>query len=629
LRRSIATVCLSGGLQEKLYAAAAARFDAVELFEEELTFYDGAPADIRRLLEELGLSISVFQPFFDFEAAPEAQFRKNLDRAERKFDLMVELGAPMMLVSANSSPAALPDEDLAAAQLHAMAEAAAARGLRLGYEALVWGTHVRRWRDAWRLVECADHPALGVILDSFHTLAVGDTPPAPGEIPAERIALVQLSDAPKLDMSLLSVGRHFRRLPGQGALDVAGFAAAALAAGYQGPLSVEVFNDDLRAAPVRATAGEAMRSLLFLEETVGRRARAAGTRLPASLALHDPPPPPVIEDLAFVEFAVDEAAREELGRWLESLGFARAGRHRTKAVTLYRQGAALIALNASADTFAHAYFRLHGPSVCAVGLRVRDRAALLARAEAYGFKQHRERTRPGEYDMPAIRAPDGSLIQPVDEAFDAMAEFEPEPKPGAEAEGAGLRRIDHLGRAVPAALFDNWLLYYRILLGLEPEEPWELADPHGLVRSRALSDPARRVRFPISFSDSSRTVVARALSTFHGAGVNQIAFETDDVFATVERLRALGARLLPIPGAYYVELGVNTDLPEDAIERMRAHNVLCDLDERGGAFLHAYTETFDERCFFEVVQRQGGYDRYGAANAPVRMAAQARRRAAA
>jgi 4-hydroxyphenylpyruvate dioxygenase len=429
------------------------------------------------------------------------------------------------------------------------------------------------------------------------------------------------------DMSLLTVGRHFRRLPGQGALDVAGFAAAALAAGYQGPLSIEVFNDDLRAAPVRATAAEAMRSLLFLEETVGRRARGSGLALAPALALNDPPPPPEIEDLAFVEFAVDDATGDELGRWLEALGFARAGRHRTKAVTLYRQGAALVALNAGGDTFAHAYFRLHGPSVCAIGLKVRDRAALLRRAEAYGYKQHRERTRPGEYDMPAVRAPDGSLIQLVDEGFDPLAEFEPEAD--APGRGAGLRRFDHVGRAVPAALFDTWLLYYRILLGLEPEEPWELADPHGLVRSRALADPDRRVRFPLSFSDSSRTVVARALSTFHGAGVNQIAFETADVFATVERLRALGARLLPIPANYYVELGINTGLPAGDIERMRALNVLCDLDERGGRFLHAYTETFDDRCFFEVVQREGGYDRYGAANAPVRMAAQARRRAAA
>lgn len=622
--RSIATVCLSGGLQEKLYAIAAAGFDAVEIFEDDLTFYDGSTADLRRLLDELNLSVSLFQPFFDFEAVDDARFAKSLARAEHKFDLMGELGAPMMLVSANSSATAIADAARAAAQLNALADAAGSRGLRLGYEALAWAPHVKTWRDAWRIVDRADHTALGVILDSFHTLAAGDTPPAPGDIPAGKIAYVQLSDAPKLDMSIVTIGRHFRCLPGQGDLDVAGFAGAALDAGYTGPLSIEVFNDDLRAAPVRATAQEAMRSLLFVEENIARRAIAGGASSPQDLNRPDPAPEAL--DIAFLEFSVDEESGAELGGWLEALGFARAGHHRSKAVTLYRQGAALIALNAGGDSFAHAYFRLHGPSVCTIGIKVADRAALLRRAAAYGYKQHHERTEPGEYAMPAIRMPDGSLLHLVDAGFDALAEFELEPT--AAAGTAGLTRFDHIGRAVPAAQFDTWLLYFRILLGLEPEDSWELPDPNGLVRSRAVSDAGRRIRFPLSFSESNRTVIAKALSTFHGAGVNQIALETDDIFASVSALRARGARLLPIPPNYYAELAADTDLTPAEIERLRAHGALFDQDGHGGRFLHAYTETFDGRCFFEVVQRVGGYDQYGAANAPVRMNAQARHRAA-
>jgi 4-hydroxyphenylpyruvate dioxygenase len=624
--RSIATVCLSGGLQEKLYAIAAAGFDAVEIFEDDLTFYDGSTADLRRLLDELSLSVSLFQPFFDFEAVDDARFAKSLARAEHKFDLMGELGAPMMLVSANSSATAIADEARAAAQLNALAGAAGSRGLRLGYEALAWAPHVRTWRDASRIVERADHPALGVILDSFHTLAAGDTPPAPGEIRAEKIAYVQLSDAPKLDMSIVTIGRHFRCLPGQGDLDVAGFAGAALAAGYSGPLSIEVFNDDLRAAPVRATAQEAMRSLLFVEENVARRATVGTLSATSSRDLNRPEPAPEALDIAFLEFSVDAESGADLGAWLEALGFVRAGRHRSKAVTLYRQGEALIALNAGGDSFAHAYFRLHGPSVCAIGIKVADREALLRRAAAYGYKQHHERTEPGEYAMPAIRMPDGSLLHLVDAGFDTLAEFELEP--GSSSGAAGLTRFDHIGRAVPAALFDTWLLYFRILLGLEPEDSWELPDPNGLVRSRAMSDARRRIRFPLSFSESNRTMIARALSTFHGAGVNQIALETDDIFASVSALRARGARLLPIPSNYYAELAADTDLTQAEIERLRAHGALFDQDGRGGRFLHAYTETFDGRCFFEVVQRFDGYDQYGAANAPVRMSAQARHRAA-
>src|SRR4051794_9161338 len=121
---SIATVSLSGGLQDKLYAIAAAKFDLVEIFENELAFFDGAPRDLRELVGQLGLDVSLFQPFFDFEATPDELFAKNLDRAQRKFDLMLELGAPMMLVSSNASSHAIADDARAAAQLRAMAEKA-------------------------------------------------------------------------------------------------------------------------------------------------------------------------------------------------------------------------------------------------------------------------------------------------------------------------------------------------------------------------------------------------------------------------------------------------------------------------------------------------------------------------
>lgn len=615
---SIATVSLSGGLQEKLYAIAAAKFDLVEIFENELAYFDGSPAELRELIGQLGLGVSLFQPFFDFEAVPDDVFAKNLERATRKFDLMVEIGAPMMLVSSNASTHAIPDDARAAAQLRAMAEKAAEFGLRLGYEAVAWGAHVRSYHDAWRIVQLADHSALGLILDSFHTLAVGDDPEGFAAIPAEKLFHLQLSDAPKMDMDVRSVGRHFRCLPGQGSLDLAGFTRAALTAGYRGPLSIEVFNDELRAAPNRQSAIEAKRSLTFVEEGV----RQMGA--PAEVVLADPPPPPVLSGLAFIEFAVDGATGLSLAEWLITLGFQKIGRHRSKDVEMYCQGDALIVLNAGADSFAHYYHHLHGPSVCAVGLVVADRQGLLDRAAAYGYKRHSEQTGPGEYSMPSVRAPDGSLTAVVDAAYDPMLDFEPQAqRPNG---GAGIVGFDHVARTVPPAQFDSWVSYYRLLLGLHPEPVLELPEPHGLVRSMALSDTPQTVRFVLSFSDSARTVVARSLTTFAGAGVNQIAFSTDDIFSTVASLKTLGARLLQIPASYYVELAIETDLPPALIEQLRSWNILFADDGEGGQFFHAYTETFQDRVFFEVVQRRGGYRRYGEVNAPVRMAAQGKRR---
>lgn len=626
MRRSIATVSLSGNLQEKLLAVAAAKFDSIELFENDLLFFDGTARDVRTMVDDVGLKISLFQPFRDFEGVPDELFRRNLDRAERKFDLMGDLEARMMLVCSNVSPAALGDEARAAAQLHELAERAAARGIRIGYEALAWGAHVRTYGQVWNIVRRAAHSHLGVILDSFHTLSLGDDIDGIAHIPGEKIFFVQLADAPLLKMDVLSWSRHFRCFPGQGDFDVAAFASKAIEAGYTGPLSLEIFNDEFRATAPSRTARDGMRSLLFLEEQIRHRLEALPAEGPKAARPHvdllDPPPAPDLKGVAFLEFAVDPAAGAELARWLEGMGFHRVGLHRWKEVTLYRQGDLAIALNAEGEAFAHSYYLLHGVSVCAIGLRAADPGALLSRAEIFGCQRFEERVGPDEAPMPGLRAPDGSLLYIVDEDFDPTVDFVRDRK---EGKASGLvMAVDHVGQALPGDHFDTWLLFYRAVLGLRPEESWVLPDPYGLVKSRALTNEARNVRFPLSFSESSRTVVARSLTTFSGAGVNQVAFATGDIFKAVRALRKAGLELLRIPENYYDDLAARLGLDEAFVESLRDHGVLYDRDAKGGEFFHVYTRTFHDRFFFEIVQRRGGYDQYGAANAPVRMAAQSR-----
>ena len=149
---SIATVSLSGALDEKLRAIAAAGFRAVEIFENDLLSFSGSPRDVGQMCRDLGLSICAFQPFRDFEGMPEPQRARNFARAERKFDLMQELQTDLMLICSNISPASLGGIDRAAADFRELGERAAARGLRVGYEALAWGRHVNDYRDAWEIV---------------------------------------------------------------------------------------------------------------------------------------------------------------------------------------------------------------------------------------------------------------------------------------------------------------------------------------------------------------------------------------------------------------------------------------------------------------------------------------------
>ncbi|MFD1623326.1 bifunctional sugar phosphate isomerase/epimerase/4-hydroxyphenylpyruvate dioxygenase family protein [Azospirillum griseum] len=619
--KSIATVSLSGTLPEKLEAAAAIGFDGVEIFENDLLTFDGSPADVRRIADGLGLAITLFQPFRDFEAMPDPIRARNLDRAERKFDVMEALGTDLVLVCSNVQPHAIDDPARAAADLAEMAERAQRRGLRVGYEALAWGRHVNRWRQAWDIVQRADHPALGLIVDSFHTLALEDDFAGLADLPGERIFFVQLADAPKLSMDVLSWSRHFRNFPGQGQLPVTGFLKAVLDSGYRGPLSLEVFNDEFRAAPARLTALDGLRSLIHAEAEAGY-----GPGLPAA---------PQCDGVEFLEFAVDAATGAALARLLGQLGFRHAGHHRSKAVDLYRRGGVNLVLNGEEDSAASEHFQMHGPSVCAMAFRVDNAQRTMERASALKCLFWRERVGEGERRIPALRAPDGTLIYLVndDPAGRSIWEDDFHLLPGADdadspATGT-LSGIDHIAQALPFGRMDGFVLFYRTVFGFLPDGLWELPDPYGLIRSRALvspdAAPGRGVRLPLNISESRRTATGRFVGATAGAGVHHIAFASPDIAPVVEGGLAAGVPFLPIPANYYDDLAVKHPLDDDALDGLKRRELLYDRDG-AGEFLHAYTDSFDERFFFEVVERRGDYRQFGAVNAPVRMAIQAQLR---
>ncbi|RKF46854.1 bifunctional sugar phosphate isomerase/epimerase/4-hydroxyphenylpyruvate dioxygenase family protein [Paraburkholderia fungorum] len=626
MQRSIATVSISGTLVEKLTAIRAAGFEGVEIFENDLLYFDGSPADVRRIAEDLGLKIMLFQPFRDFDGVSPERLARNLDRAKRKFDVMHELGTDRILVCSNVSPDTIGDDSLMTDQLGALARAAEAAGVIAGYEALAWGKHVKTYRHAWKLVNAVNHPNLGLVLDSFHTLSLNDTVDAIAGIPGERIAFVQIADAPKLAMDVLEWSRHYRCFPGQGDFDLAGFTAQVVKTGYNGPLSLEIFNDGFRAAPTAITAADGHRSLLFLEEQT--RALLESTRQPVG-ELYQSPAAPAHVGYQFLEFAVDPTTRAHLVDWLGTLRFREAGRHRSKDVTLFQHGAASIVLNAEPDSFANAFFQRHGLSLCASAFRVDDANQAFERAAGFGYAPFSGQIGPNERVLPAVQAPDGSLNYFVDETPDQPTLFEADfilTDINGPTEVGPLTRIDHVCLSVPAPALDTWVLFLRTALGFQAEPGVLVPDPYGLVRSRALRSGDGSVRIVLNASVDHHTAVAEALHTYHGSGLNHVAFSTSDIFSAIPGFVADGLPVLRIPRNYYDDLAARYALPDDTLEALRAHNILYDRDERGGEFFHAYTEQLDQRFFLEIVERRGGYDGYGALNAAVRLAAQAQRR---
>ena len=618
MQTAIATVCLAGTLNEKLEAMAAARFKGVEIFENDLLSFDGTPAQVGRRIKDLGLEAVAFQPFRDFEGMPEPQRAKAFSRAERKFDLMQELGCDLLMVCSNVSPDSLGGIERAAADFHELGERAAARGLRVAFEALAWGRHVNDYRESWEVVRRADHPAVGLVLDSFHVLARGNDLAPLRDIPKDRIFLVQMADAPKLDMDFLSWSRHYRCFPGQGELPVAAFMDALDATGFDGLLSLEIFNDSFRAGSARSVAVDGQRSLLFMLDELQRR---TGTPIAGMPNL---PPRAHCRGIDFVEFAMDETAAAGFERALAALGFAQAGVHKSKAVTRWRQGDINIVVNCEKEGFAHSFNITHGSAVCALALKVDDAAAARARAGQLLDQPFRQLVRPGEIYIPAVRGLGGSLVYFTDDKSDLGRHWEIDfdVPPPADGAGAGLTAFDHVAQSMHYEEMLTWLLFYTSLLDVRKTPVQDVLDPGGIVHSQVVEAGDGALRLVLNASQSQHTLASRFLSDQFGSGVQHIAFATDDIFTTVERLRAAGVELLPIPENYYDDLDARIDLAPAALERLRANNVL--YDRQGTAeYFQAYTKDFDGGFFFEIVQRRG-YAGFGAANAPIRLAAQTR-----
>lgn len=614
-RLAIATVCLSGTLEDKLAAVAAARFQGVELFDSDLIASSWSPRRVRQECARRGLSIDLYQPFRDFEAVPSEAFAANLRRAERTFDVLEQLGARTMLVCSSVSPDAVDDDDLAAEQLSVLASRAELRGVRIAYEALAWGRFVNTYAHAWRIVRRAGHPALGLCLDSFHVLSRGDDVAGIRAVPGSKVFHLQLADAPRLNMDVVEWSRHHRLFPGLGSFDLASFVGYVLSTGYDGPLSLEVFNDVYRQADPRHAAIDGMRSLLALQESVGT---AAPRVVREGLLLSSLPPAPELTGHVFTELAVDEISGPVVARALTALGFAHTGQHRSKPVQLWEQGRARILLN-----FAPQRTMTPGTAtICALAVESVDPAGSTRRAERLLAPVLPRLRQPEEAELTSIAAPDGTAVFLVRTGGDGESWLQDFVPTGGTAAGEGqITGTDHVLLTDSLDDFDETTLFYRAVLGLRAGETSEIAAPFGLIRSRAATDPTHRVRITLNTAPLRRGDWAPAIPS-----PQHVAFSTDDAIASARAMRALGAPVLKIPDNYYADLDARLALAPELLAALREHSILYDRDEHG-EYLHFYTEILGSRVFFAVVQRLGGYAGYGDPNSvPVRMAAHRERR---
>ncbi len=621
---SVATVSLSGSLDEKMRAIAEAGFDGFEVFEPDLISSPDLPADIAKKAADLGLTVDLYQPFRDADSDDPDQFARNLVRAERKFDVMEQLGCDLLLVCSSPLAGAVREDDKLIEQMATLAERAHRRGLRLAYEALAWGSHVDTYRHAWDIVRQVDHPALGTCLDSFHILSRGDDPSGIREITGEKIFFLQLADAPHLVMDVLQWSRHHRCFPGQGNFDLATFGADVVASGYTGPWSLEVFNDVFRHSDTGRTASDAHRSLLHLQEQV----RGVDTVVP-NPDLFSPPPPGPIENIVSLRIAAGPAKAAQLGTTLRHLGFDLTAAHSEHGLSLFTQGPLAVAVDTTVDTLWTAPgVPAHLPALAQIGVRSERPDLWLTRARALGVPAATV-TMPGVADATdavvrlAVTGATSLDLRTRDSAGAWQSAFDLAPRVPVPQDKPLVSHVDHIALAVPAESWDGVMLLLRSVFGMVPRDGQDVVDAIGLVRSQALT--LTTTNGPIRLSLNmvpGRPSDADPLPAARRGGVGHVAFGCEDIYAAAEAMTERGLTPLRISPNYYRDLNARFGLGQDTLDAMQRLGILYDADSAGGEFFHFFTGTVGDDLFFEVVQRVGGYEGYGETNSAVRLAAQ-------
>lgn len=590
LQTAIATLSLGGTLEDKLDAAAAAGFDGIELCEPDLVASTLTPKEVGARSADLGLSIDVYQPFRDFDSVDASRFAANLRRAEAKFDIMTALGAETLLVVSAVSPDAVDDNQVLIEQLRILADRAAGRGLKVAYEALGWGRYVNTWDRSYQIIADADHPALGLCLDSFHILMRTSDTAGIEEIDPEKVFLLQLADAQLATTDVKECSRHHRLFPGQGAFDLHDFLRRLTKAGYTGPLSLEVFNDLFRQADPNRVAVDARHSLLVLADSV------------SSVASHDPVDDvksPGLAGYAFVEVAVGTyVAVAELSRTLTALGFARTGPY-DKSTAQWEQGAARLRVIREYPT--------EGTAIVGFACESSDPEGFASRAE----RLYASTIRATYPELQTIGAPDGTSVHFA-------------PHVSAEKSTGHVSRVDHIGFTETNDRFDATCLFYRSVLGLSVDAEEESVTPYGPMRHRALADPNHRVRLALSVPRMPREW---CLSKTPEA--QYIALRTDNIVAAVRAARAAGAAFVTIPDNYYADLAVRTDLSAETLRIYRELGILYSAGNSDGTdvYLEAATQLLGGRLYLSLVQRENECRGYGWSEAATRTIAQDRSRA--
>jgi 4-hydroxyphenylpyruvate dioxygenase len=310
----------------------------------------------------------------------------------------------------------------------------------------------------------------------------------------------------------------------------------------------------------------------------------------------------------FVEYTAPDP--EDLRSLFERLGFPIVARHRSKNVTLHKQGDVNFIINAEPAGFGQAFAREHGPSACAMAFRVKDAAFAYARALELGAKPGPLSAGPMELNIPSIEGIGGSLIYLVDRYGETGTIYDVDFRPvipSRPVQGAGLEFIDHLTHNVQRGNMDKWAGFYERLFNFREIRYFDIEGRKTGLLSRAMTSPCGKIRIPINESQDDKSQIEEYLKLYGGEGIQHIALATSDIYRTVDQLRAHGVAFQETPDTYYEGIAARVKGHREKLEELAARRILIDgnVETGEGILLQIFTQNVIGPIFFEIIQRKG------------------------
>lgn len=326
--------------------------------------------------------------------------------------------------------------------------------------------------------------------------------------------------------------------------------------------------------------------------------------------------PMEIDGFEFVEYTAEDT--HTLQRLFQLMGFIAIAKHRSKDAMLYRQGDINFIINHEPQGFARDFAHQHGPSVCAIALRVKDSTKAMKRAMDLGVTPFEGHTGPMELNIPAIVGVGGSLIYLVDRYQHGSiydVDFIPLEGVPDHPAGVGLTVIDHLTNNVAEGHMDQWAQFYQRVFNFREIRYFNIHGNRTGLRSRAMVSPCGKVRIPINEPTDQKSQIQEYLDIYHGEGVQHIALSTGNIYATVEALRDNGIEFMQVPDTYYQSVEYRLPWQQEDLARLQRNNILIDgaVQATGGLLLQIFTQTVIGPIFFEIIQRKG-HDGFGEGN---------------